>query len=213
MSLNDVMIGAFQRIFLKVAFFFHRSGAWLDFYMPCASPTFNLIAKESAFAPPPSDERGGIPCLARVTHRGDTGSYNTKATMASIFQAGPEDRSSSCPTSQEPVQSVPHLFQMAGAALSMIGSPQAIPPRGITTDQSGSPRDPRSQSERRRRVSIQTPPAPDDPPEAQIPVPFGGRPFLPRSASAEPQLPPGDYSVLESRQDPHQQGRSTYYGR
>ena len=134
-----------------------------------------------------------------------------RPTMASIVQAGPEDLSSSCPTSQEPIQSVPHLFQMAGATLPMGGSPQAIPPRGITTDQSGPPRDPRSQSERRRRVSIQTPPAPDDPPEAQIPVPFGGRPFLRRSASAEPQ--PGDYSVLESRQDPHQQGRSTYYGR
>ena len=136
-----------------------------------------------------------------------------KPTMAAIFQAGAEDLSSSCPTSQEPTQSVPHLFQMAGATLPMGGPPQAIPPHDNTTDQSGPPRDPRSQSERRRRVSIQTPPALDNPSEAQIPVPFAGRPLLPRSASAEPQLPQGDYSVLESRQDPHQQGRSTYCGR
>ena len=102
-----------------------------------------------------------------------------RPTMAAIFQAGAEDLSSSCPTSQEPIQSVPHLFQMAGATLPMGGSPQTIPPRGNTTDQSGPPRDPRSQSERRRRVSIQTPPAPDDPPEAQILVPFAGRHFFP----------------------------------
>ena len=135
-----------------------------------------------------------------------------RPTMAAIFQAGAEDLSSSCPTSQEPAPSVPYLFQMAGATLPMGGSPQPIPPSDNTTDQSGPPRDPRSQSERRRRVSIQTPPALDNPSEAQIPVPFGGRPFLPRSASAEPQRPQGDYSAL-ARQDPHQQGRSTYYGR
>ena len=35
-----------------------------------------------------------------------------RPTMAAIFQAGAEDLSSSCPTSQEPTQSVPHLFQM-----------------------------------------------------------------------------------------------------
>ena len=136
-----------------------------------------------------------------------------RPTVASLFQGGVEELSSSCPTSQEPVQSVPYLFQTAGTTLSVGGWPQAPPPRGITTDQPGPPRDPRSQSVRRRRVSIQTPPATDDPPEAQIPVPFAGRPLPPRSASAEPQLPPGDYSVLESRRDPHQQGRSTYYGR
>ena len=61
-------------------------------------------------------------------------------------------------------------------------------------------------------MSIQTPPSRDDVPEGQISVPFGGRLFQPRSSSAEPQLPPSDYSFL-ARQDPHQQGRSTYYGR
>ena len=121
-----------------------------------------------------------------------------KPTVASIFQGGAEDLSSSCPTSQEPVQTVPQIFQAAGAALSSI--------------QGDPPRDPRSQSEHRRRVSIQTPPIQDEVPEGQIPVPFSGRPLQPRSMSAEPQLPLGEYSHLESRQDPNQQGRSTYYG-
>ena len=133
-------------------------------------------------------------------------------TVASMFQGGVEDLSSSCPTSQEPAVSVPFLFQTAGANLPLGGSPQATPPQSNIASQSGPPRDPRSQSER-RRVSIQTPPTPDGVPEGQIPVPFGGRPLLPRSTSAEPQAPSGDYSVLQTRQDPHQQGRSTYYGR
>ena len=80
-----------------------------------------------------------------------------KPTMAAIFQAGAEDLSSSCPTSQEPAQSVSQIFQTAGAALP-IGVPiQATPPRVMARDQADPPRDPRSQSERRRRVSIQTP--------------------------------------------------------
>ena len=133
-------------------------------------------------------------------------------TVASIFQGGVEDLSSSCPTSQEPAVSVPFLFQNAGANLPLGGSPQATPPQSNIAIQSGPPRDPRSQSER-RRVSIQTPPPTDGVPEEQIPVPFAGRPMLPRSTSAEPQAPPGDHSVLQSRQDPHRQGRSTYYGR
>ena len=133
-------------------------------------------------------------------------------SVASIFQGGVEDLSSSCPTSQEPAVSVPFLLQTAGANLPLGGSPQATPPQSNIASQSGPPRDPRSQSER-RRVSIQTPPPTDGVPEAQRPVPFAGRPLLPRSTSAEPQAPSGDYSVLPSRQDPHQQGRSTYYGR
>ena len=100
-----------------------------------------------------------------------------RPTVASIFQGGAEDLSSSCPTSQEPVQTVPQIFQAAGAALSMGGSMQATPLRGMAGDQADPPRDPRSQSERRRRVSIQTPPSQDDVPEGQIPVPFSGRAF------------------------------------
>ena len=136
-----------------------------------------------------------------------------RPTVASIFQSGAEDLSSSCPTSQEPAQPVPQLFQAAGAALAMGGSIPATPLRGMTRDPTDPPRDPRSQSERRRRVSIQTPPSQDEPPQGQAPAHFTGRPFQLRSTSAEPQLPPGDYSLLESRRDPHQQGRSTYYGR
>ena len=56
-------------------------------------------------------------------------------TVASIFQAGAEDLTSSCPTSQEPAQPVPQLFQAAGEALSIGGSIQATPPRGIAMDQ------------------------------------------------------------------------------
>ena len=62
-------------------------------------------------------------------------------------------------------------------------------------------------------MSIQTPPTPDEVPLGQIPVPFAGRQLPPRSTNAEPKAPSADYSVLQSRQDPHQQGRSTYYGR
>ena len=134
-------------------------------------------------------------------------------TVASIFQGGDEDLTSSCPTSQEPVVSVPSLFQTAGANLPLGGLPQVTPPPTIVAGQPGPPRDPRSQSERRRRVSIQTPPTPDEVPLGQIPVPFAGRQLPPRSTSAEPTAPSADYSVLQSRQDPHQQGRSTYYGR
>ena len=134
-------------------------------------------------------------------------------TVAAIFQGGDEDLTSSCPTSQEPAVSVPFLFQTAGANLPLGGSPQATPPPSTIAGQSGPPRDPRSQSERRRRVSIQTPPTPDEVPVGQIPAPFAGRPLLPRSTSAEPHAPSGDYTVLQTRQDPNQQGRSTYYGR
>ena len=133
-------------------------------------------------------------------------------TVASIFQGGDEDLTSSCPTSQEPAVSVPSLFQNAGANLPLGGSPQATPPQSNLANQSGPPRDPRAQSER-RRVSIQTPPTPDGVPVGQIRVPFAGRPPPLRSTSAEPQAQSGDYSVLQSRQDPNQQGRSTYYGR
>ena len=101
-----------------------------------------------------------------------------KPTVASIFQGGAEDLSSSCPTSQEPVQSVPQIFQAAGAALSMGGSVQTTPPRGMVTDQVDPPSDPRSQSERRRRVSTQTPPTQDEVPEGQIPVPFASMTIL-----------------------------------
>ena len=59
--------------------------------------------------------------------------------------------------------------------------------------QPGPPRDPRSQSERRRRVSIQTPPNPDEIPLGQIPVPFEGRQLSSRSISAEPKAPSADY--------------------
>ena len=135
-----------------------------------------------------------------------------KPTVASIFLGGAEDLSSSCPTSQEPAQTVPQIFQSAGAALHMGGSAQATPQRGMAAGQVDPPRDPRSQSERRRRVSIQTPPQQGTTEEGQNPGLFTGRPFQLRSNSAEPQLPPGDYSLLESRQDPNQQGRSTYYG-
>ena len=134
-----------------------------------------------------------------------------RPTVASIFQGGADDLSSSCPTSQEPAQTVPQIFQAAGAALSMGGVP-ATPLRGMTTSQGDPPRDPRSQSERRRRVSIQTPPSQDEAPVGTH-APFTGRAFQLRSTSAESHLPPGDYSLLESRQDPQQQGRSTYYGR
>ena len=134
-------------------------------------------------------------------------------SVASIFQGGDEDLTSSCPTSQEPVVSVPSLFQTAGANLPLGGLPQATPPPTSMAGQSGPPRDPRSQSERRRRVSIQAPPNPDEVPLGQIPVPFAGRQLSSRSISAEPKAPSADYSVLQSRQDPHQQGRSTYYGR
>ena len=90
---------------------------------------------------------------------------------------------------------------------------QTIPPPSTIVGQPGPPGDPRSQSERRRRVSIQTPPTADEVPLGQIPVPFAGRQLPPRSTSAEPKAPSVDYSVLQSRQDPHQQGRSTLYGR
>ena len=140
-----------------------------------------------------------------------------RPTVASLFQGGAEDLSSSCPTSQEPAQSVPQMFQAAGAAL-YTEPMQVTPQRGMTRDQTDPPRDPRSQSERRRRVSIQSPPSRDDPPEGQVPVgqisaPFSGRPFQLRSTSAEPQLPQGEYPSLELRRDPNRQGRSTYYGR
>ena len=49
-------------------------------------------------------------------------------TVASMFQGGDEDLTSSCPTSQEPALSVPYLFQTAGANLPLGGSPQATPP-------------------------------------------------------------------------------------
>ena len=49
-----------------------------------------------------------------------------RPTVASIFQGGAEDLSSSCPTSQEPVQTVSQIFQSAGAALSMGGRTCAI---------------------------------------------------------------------------------------
>ena len=101
-------------------------------------------------------------------------------TVAAIFQGRDEDLTSSCPTSQEPVVSVPFLFQTAGANLPLGGSPQATPPPSTIAGQTGPPRDPRSQSERRRRVSIQTPPTPDEVPLGQIPVPFAGRPLPPR---------------------------------
>ena len=135
-------------------------------------------------------------------------------TVASLFQGRDEELTSSCPTSQEPVVSVPSLFQTAGANLPLGGSPQATPPPTIMAGQLDPPRDPRSQSERRRRVSIQTPPNPDEIPLGQIPVPFvEGRQLSSRSISAEPKASPADYSVVRSRQDPHQHGRSTYYGR
>ena len=95
-------------------------------------------------------------------------------TVASIFQGGVEDLSSSCPTSQEPAVSVPYLFQTAGANLPLGGSPQASPPQSTIAGQSGPPRDPRSQSER-RRVSIQTPPTPDGVPEGQDTCTFRGK--------------------------------------
>ena len=79
-------------------------------------------------------------------------------TVAALFQGRDEELTSSCPTSQEPVVSVPSLFQTAGANLPLGGTPQVNPPPTIIAGQSGPPRDPRSQSERRRRVSIQTPP-------------------------------------------------------
>ena len=47
-------------------------------------------------------------------------------TVASIFQGGDEDLTSSCPTSQEPVVSVPFLFQTAGANLPLGGSPHPL---------------------------------------------------------------------------------------
>ena len=50
-------------------------------------------------------------------------------SVASIFQGGDEDLTSSCPTSQEPVVSVPSLFQTAGANLPLGGLPQPNPPR------------------------------------------------------------------------------------
>ena len=133
-------------------------------------------------------------------------------SVASIFQGRDEELTSSCPTSQEPVVSVPSLFQTAGANLPLGGVLQSNPPPISTAGQSGPPRDPRSQSER-RRVSIQTPPNPDEIPLGQIPVPFAGRQLSSRSISAEPTAPSADPSILQSRQDPHQQGRSTYYGR
>ena len=108
--------------------------------------------------------------------------------------------------------SVPSLFQTAGANLPLGGLPQPNPPPTIMAGRPDPPRDPRSQSER-RRVSIQTPPNPDEVPLGQIPVPFAGRQLSSRSISAEPKAPSADYPVLQSRQDPHQQGRSTYYGR
>ena len=111
---------------------------------------------------------------------------------------GAEDLSSSCPTSQEPAQTVPQIFQSAGAAIASRGTAQATPQHGIITGQSDPPRDPRSQSERRRRVVIQTPSPQDGTPQGQIPAPFTGRSFQLRSSSAEPQLPPGGYSLLES---------------
>ena len=43
-------------------------------------------------------------------------------TVASMFQGGDEDLTSSCPTSQEPALSVPYLFQTAGANLPLGGS-------------------------------------------------------------------------------------------
>ena len=133
-----------------------------------------------------------------------------RPTVASIFLGGAEDLSSSCPTSQEPVQTVPQLFQSAGAALHASGSVYPSPQRGIVAGQSGPPRDPRSQSE--RRVIIETPPQGNTAEESQHPEMFTGRPFQLRPSSVEPpQLPPGDYSLLESRRDPSQQGRSTYY--
>ena len=133
-------------------------------------------------------------------------------SVASIFQGGDEELTSSGPTSQEPVVSVPSLFQTAGANLPLGGLPQPNPPPTSMAGQSGPPRDPRSQSER-RRVSIQTPPNPDEIPLGQIPVPFAGRQLSSRSISAEPGAPSADSPILQSRQDPHQQGRSTYYGR
>ena len=76
--------------------------------------------------------------------------------MASLLLGGPEDLSSSCPTSQEPAQTVPQMFQSSGAALQAGGSAYPSPHCGIVAGQTDPPRDPRSQSE--RRVSIQTPP-------------------------------------------------------
>ena len=116
-----------------------------------------------------------------------------RPTVASIFLSGAEDLSSSCPTSQEPAQTVPQVFQSAGAALSTSGSAHTTPQRGIVAGQSDPPRDPRSQSER-RRVSIQTPTQQNVTEGGQHPGMFTGRPFQLRSISAEPQLPPGDFS-------------------
>ena len=59
-----------------------------------------------------------------------------KPTVASIFLSGAEDLSSSCPTSQEPAQTVPQIFQSAGAALTTSGSAQATPQRGMAAGQS-----------------------------------------------------------------------------
>ena len=112
-------------------------------------------------------------------------------SVASMFQGVDEDLTSSCPTSQEPVLSVPSLFQTAGANLPLGGMPRPIPPPTSIAGQSGPPRDPRSQSER-RRVSIQTPPNPDEIPLGQIPVPFAGRQLSSRSISAEPKAPSAD---------------------
>ena len=47
-----------------------------------------------------------------------------RPTVASIFQGGAEDLSSSCPTSQEPAQTVPQIFQSAGALQPMGGPAQ-----------------------------------------------------------------------------------------
>ena len=133
-----------------------------------------------------------------------------RPTVASIFQGGAEDLSSSCPTPQEPAQTVPQIFQSAGAALHTGGLAPNTPQPGVRATPSDPPQDPRSQSER-RRVVIRTPQ--EDSPQGRIPAPFTGRAYQLRSSSAEPQLPPGENSLLESRQDPQQQGRSTYYGR
>ena len=132
-----------------------------------------------------------------------------RPTVASIFLQGAEDLSSSCLTSQEPAQTVPQIVQSAGAGLPNTGMANPSPQRGIAIAQSGPPRDPRSQSER-RRVVIETPQE-NTIGESQQPGMFAGRPFQLRSNSAEPQLPSGDYEILESSQDPGQQGRSTFY--
>ena len=114
-----------------------------------------------------------------------------KPTVASLFTGGPDELSSSCPTSQEPSQpmSVPQLFQAAGDAIQGSGSVHSAHPYyRAPQGRSDPPRDPRSQS--KRRVVIQYPPSSETPTSGHHSDPSGSRPSASRWRGQRGVRPP-----------------------